>query len=87
MEKANYIKRFNSRAREGATQSAPVCISRRICFNSRAREGATDVDCTSTSTIVVSTHAPVRARLVDGLYVDVRISFNSRAREGATACD
>ena len=54
---------FNSRAREGATNWMFNIYLIRPSFNSRAREGATEESILVTPGYLVSTHAPVRARL------------------------
>ena len=75
---------FNPRAREGATALVQMVQGGAASFNPRAREGATGLTPTEAAQLLVSTHAPVRARHEPAGRANRPDSFNPRAREGAT---
>ena len=75
---------FNPRAREGATLRHRQRRRGAPGFNPRAREGATAMVGRAEVGVVVSTHAPVKARRQSARGTCRCTCFNPRAREGAT---
>ena len=76
---------FNPRAREGAT-CRTLHYRQFQSFNPRAREGATISFWRLDIIVIVSIHAPVRARRSECRSNWPLLRFNPRAREGATKC-